>query len=181
MFQCYELFILLFIQKPSQQKYKTIGEGVELSVESDVSVAELDAVLDVREFVVVGDKLVEGRRRVVIGLDLNRDERFCISHEEVHLHGGFLIAEEEQAVALFDKRLSNDILVDCALISIEITIDAQVFLCFIIQSSDQQDSVFEIKFEVRGVIIAFQRKRHLVETIADINNTRITKKTIEFQ
>ena len=64
--------------KPAlEQEGEEVGEGVELSVESDVPVAELNAILDIGISAV--GHLLQGGSGVVVGFHVDRNERFNVS------------------------------------------------------------------------------------------------------
>ena len=73
------------LPKPAfQQEGEEVGEGVELTVESDVSVAQLYAIFDVGISSVC--HLLQRGSGVVVGFHFDRNERLHVAHEEVHFH-----------------------------------------------------------------------------------------------
>ena len=109
------------LEELSRQKCQEIGEGVELAIEPYVFAAELDAILDVGEFV-WGHQFVERWRRVVGSFYLNGNKRVGIAYKEIHFDAYSVVSVEIESIILFDKRVSNKVLVQSAFVGAEVAV-----------------------------------------------------------
>jgi len=160
------LAVVLLFQKTLEQKCDEIGERVEFSVESDVLISKLDAVSDIVVGLVV-DQRVQRISGVVTRLDLHGNEGVCVPHEEIHFKRTFVVLVEEKGITLLDQHISHHVFVYSAFVGVEVLVEAQILLRFLVQGCNKKSRVPIINLEIVRIIIPLEGKLGLLHTIAN--------------
>ena len=124
---------------------------------------------------IAGDECAERFRRTSLRLDLDRNEGGCRADEEILLERRILALVVIQLIPGLDERLTDHILIQCALVHAEVFVGAQVLLRLLIQHGNEQAAVRKIQLVLCLVVIALERQFREIQAVADVDHACVVQ------
>lgn len=146
-----------------------------MAVIADILIAELDAVFNIG-IGIASNQAFKRSGSTIASFNLDGNKGVRVADKEVHFDSAFVVTVKIEVIAGLNKHISDDVLVNSALIGIEILVFPEVVLGFVIEGADKETGVAEIEAIIRGVVVASKRELERgIEAVAGVDDARIDK------
>lgn len=161
-------------QIAAQQEGAVVGKGKDTVRDSDVGMAQFDAMGDVG----IVSALYQGAQGFgmpVVGLYLYRNQTSGCPYKKIFLQGRILFLIVKQPVAAFDQSFRHDVFIQGTFVDSEMGVLPQILLGFFIKGSNQHSGIVKIQFVLGIIVVPFQRKFGKRECIAHVDDSGVLK------